>query len=237
MAKLIFDDDEYRQIQRRLDAGLAMPRRVAPLAIASQQAITITREADNTLRWSAIAAVAAVNRVGEIDSTELFTNFVSHAKLTGDLPDLIFHHLWSGLPKLERMSEAQKYNVELARRELARITNEDMANEMIVTGNDNHWLNFRLGWADEVFRAGYAYVAVGTLDVSNPFAHIIAARFKTEPTYYGTSIGYQPMGEPQLVRSEKSANFVAVYNNGINHEISVLPERYAASVLTQVKVN
>lgn len=237
MAKLIFDDEEYKQIQRRLDAGLAMPRRVAPLAVSSKSPITITREADNTLRWSAIAAVAAVNRVGEIDSTELFTNFVSHAKLTGDLPDLIFHHLWSGLPKIERMSEAQKYNVELARRELARITNEEMANEMMVVGNDNHWLNFRIGKTDEVFRAGYAYVAVGSLDVNNPFTHILTSRFKTEPAYYGTSIGYQTRGEPQLIRNQKTSDFVAVYNNGINHEISVLPERYAASVLTQVKVN
>ena len=56
-------------------------------------ALTITRQADGELRWTMIAATAVVNRVGEIDSTELFENLAAHAE-EPDVPHpyLTFYH-------------------------------------------------------------------------------------------------------------------------------------------------
>jgi len=238
MAKIVFDDEDYKRVQQRLDAGLGMPRRVSTLEIVAPKNVpmSITRNAGKTM-WTAIACVATINRVGEIDSTELFNNFVAYANTRGEYPDLIFHHLWSGLPPVSRMTESQKYNVEMARREIARLTNEPMANEMIVNGDKNHWQNFKLGKTTHVYRAGYTYVATGEFDMQNPFAQMMASQLEIEQGYWGTSIGYKPIGEPTLVRNGKTAHSVAVYNNGINHEISILPEQSAASVFTQVKSN
>lgn len=56
------------------------------------RALTVTRTADGKLRWLMIAASAVVNRVGAIDSTTLFDNFIKHSKETGQYPRLDFLH-------------------------------------------------------------------------------------------------------------------------------------------------
>lgn len=46
-------------------------------------------------RWTMIAATSVLNRVGEIDSGELFDSFIRHAEETGEYPTLDFYHLGS----------------------------------------------------------------------------------------------------------------------------------------------
>lgn len=47
-------------------------------------------------RWLSIASVATLNRVGEIDTTELFDSFIDFAKKTKIYPDLNVYHLGDG---------------------------------------------------------------------------------------------------------------------------------------------
>jgi hypothetical protein len=66
--------------------------------ITQQARFYVRRQADGRHRWLMIAATAVLNRVGEIDSTELFDSFVAHAADTGQYPRLDFYHLGSADP-------------------------------------------------------------------------------------------------------------------------------------------
>lgn len=50
----------------------------------------------NKLRWLSIASVAVLNRIGEIDSRELFDSFVDYANRTGHYPVLNVYHMGEG---------------------------------------------------------------------------------------------------------------------------------------------
>lgn len=55
--------------------------------------LRVHRTADGKMRWLAMpACTAALNRVGEIDSTKLFNDFVDHIERTGEYPELDFFH-------------------------------------------------------------------------------------------------------------------------------------------------
>lgn len=56
------------------------------------QSITIRRTADGSFRWVGISAASVLNRVGEIDSRDLFDSFVEHAEETGEYPIRQFYH-------------------------------------------------------------------------------------------------------------------------------------------------
>lgn len=58
----------------------------------------VWRQADGRYRWLNISAVAALNRVAEIDSRALFDSFIAHATETGEYPERDFFHL--GEPSL-----------------------------------------------------------------------------------------------------------------------------------------
>lgn len=53
----------------------------------------VFRQADGRWRWVSISASAVLNRVGEIDSRDLFDSFVAYAERTGDYPYRTFFHL------------------------------------------------------------------------------------------------------------------------------------------------
>jgi hypothetical protein len=53
---------------------------------------TIKRMADNRWRWFSVSASSVLNRVGEIDSRDLFDSFVTHAEETGEYPIRQFYH-------------------------------------------------------------------------------------------------------------------------------------------------
>jgi cation transport regulator ChaB len=51
------------------------------------------RQSDNgEWRWIAVSAASVLNRVGEIDSTDMFDSFVEHALETGEYPIRQFYH-------------------------------------------------------------------------------------------------------------------------------------------------
>lgn len=60
-----------------------------------QQSIRVRRQADGQYRWTMIAGTSVLNRVGEIDSADLFDSFIRHAEETGEYPTLDFYHLGS----------------------------------------------------------------------------------------------------------------------------------------------
>ena len=54
--------------------------------------ITVSRALDGRYHYTLISATPFLNRVGEIDSVELFDDFINHARSTGDYPRLDFLH-------------------------------------------------------------------------------------------------------------------------------------------------
>lgn len=58
-----------------------------------QSSWRITRQADGRYRWLGICATTVLNRVGEIDSSELFDSFVEHWQDTGECPRVDYYHM------------------------------------------------------------------------------------------------------------------------------------------------
>ena len=54
---------------------------------------TIVRQADGVYRWFSISCSAVLDRVGEIDSRELFDSFIQHFEETGEQPIRLYYHL------------------------------------------------------------------------------------------------------------------------------------------------
>lgn len=65
-----------------------------------EQSFRIRKMPDGKYRWTAIAGTTVLNRVGEIDSSELFDSFIEHAERTGDYPRLDFYHLGIENPEM-----------------------------------------------------------------------------------------------------------------------------------------
>lgn len=65
----------------------------------TQSRFSVQRQKDGTYRWLCIAGTTVLNRVGEIDSSELFDSFVARAQKTGSYPRLDFYHLGETDPK------------------------------------------------------------------------------------------------------------------------------------------
>lgn len=146
------------------------------------------RRVGNDVLLTCIACSAVLNRVGEIDSRNLFEEFIYRQKSTGIYPDFLFFH--DSSPK------------------------------------------FRLGKVIGTAIDGYNYIAVAKFDLTNRFAVNVASAIEHNPDYWGISIGYKPIGEPELLRTKTGV--VEVFNHGENHEISLLPEAVAASYFTRV---
>lgn len=65
-----------------------------------EQSFRVRRQKDGRYRWTAIAGTTVLNRVGEIDSSELFDSFIEHAERTGEYPRLDFYHLGLENPEM-----------------------------------------------------------------------------------------------------------------------------------------
>ena len=67
-------------------------------AIASRSTgISVSRAANGRYHYTLISATPFLNRVGEIDSTQLFDSFITHARTTGSYPRLDFYHYMDDL--------------------------------------------------------------------------------------------------------------------------------------------
>ncbi|NIV34673.1 MAG: hypothetical protein GWN58_36015, partial [Anaerolineae bacterium] len=89
---------------------------------------------------------------------------------------------------------------------------------------------FQIGQADFLARDGALYITSGLFD-DNPLARAVVRAVQDEPEYWGDSIGYLPVGEPDMVEVAEGVE-VPVYSDGIHREISTLPEQNAASLFT-----
>lgn len=154
-----------------------------------QSRFVIRQQPDGRYRWFSVSATAVLNRVGEIDSRDLFDSFVKHAEETGEYPIRQFFH------------------------------QGDM---------------FKTGQADFLAREGYCYITSGIYDDTPIGLAEVKAR-QANPDYWGDSIGFLPTVEPELSEITNGIN-IPVYWQGVNKEISTLPEDLAASLFTRTEV-
>lgn len=75
------------------EISLGEPIEIPLTGRAVQSRFTVVRDTQGNLRWYAIAASSVLNRVGEIDSRELFDSFIAHVQRTGEYPILSFYHM------------------------------------------------------------------------------------------------------------------------------------------------
>jgi len=153
--------------------------------------IRVHRQADGRYRFTLIAATAVLNRVGEIDSREMFANFVRRAEETGDYPVYQFYHQGDRL---------------------------------------------RIGQVDFLAVDDAAYIASGLYDdeAENRLAGAARRRAQDEADYWGNSIGFNPIGDPEMVEVADGVR-VPVFRDGVNVEISMLPEQDAAAWFTALR--
>lgn len=90
----------------------------------------------------------------------------------------------------------------------------------------------RFGQASWLGRDGYLYLAVGEFD-DTEIARIAAAKLEGDGKDWGLSIGYLPIGEPDLLEAVPGVD-IPVYTDGINREISIVLERDAAAWFTRI---
>lgn len=156
----------------------------------AERTVTVHRQADGRVRWTAVACTAILNRVGQIDSRELFDNMIRRAEESG-YPYLTLWHL--GEP-------------------------------------------FKMGQADMLARDGVVYIASGLFDEDNELAEAMVRDLEEDPAFWGDSIKFKPVGEPEMVEIAEGVH-IPVYRDGTHIELSLLPEKRAASWFTAMGVN
>lgn len=92
---------------------------------------------------------------------------------------------------------------------------------------------FITGQYDFLARAGNCYVTSGYYNDSF-LAQREIETLEREPGVWGESIGYLPLGEPEIVKIRGLG--IPVYQDGINTEISLLPRKDAASLFVRTEV-
>jgi predicted RNA-binding Zn-ribbon protein involved in translation (DUF1610 family) len=95
---------------------------------------------------------------------------------------------------------------------------------------------FKMGQADMLARDGVVYIASGLFDEDNELAEAVARDVEEEPAFWGDSIKYKPIGEPEMVEIAEGVH-IPVYRDGEHIEISLLPEKRAASWFTALGVS
>lgn len=91
--------------------------------------------------------------------------------------------------------------------------------------------NYRTGKADFVARVGNVYITSGLFDDTDIARAEIAAR-EADPDFWGESIGFDATKPPELI-DVGGGVVIPAYYEGINTEISTLPEADAAALFTR----
>lgn len=96
---------------------------------------------------------------------------------------------------------------------------------------------FEFGQFDFLAREGVVYVGSGLLDPDHPLSHAMVRAVEQEPSEWGSSIEYY-RPEHRGIEYVELGNGVSVvaYTEGLNTRISILPERAAAALFTNVCV-
>lgn len=156
-----------------------------------------------------VGGSSVLNRCGQIDSRELFDNFIKHIESTpatsaspgyGQAPEYGFYHMYD----IERSTFGE----------------------------------FRLGVVDWVGREGNLYLGSVLFD-DTPLARAAVAAIESDPEHWGNSIGFhfqEETGARELLAIAEGIT-IPVYRDGINHEWSLLPEGEAAAWFTQVALS
>lgn len=92
--------------------------------------------------------------------------------------------------------------------------------------------SLRMGQADYVARDGNVLIISGLFD-DTPLGNACADGIERDGDYWGTSIGYRPMAQPSKLRVGDIE--IDVYEDGELAELSVLPERKAAALFTNLR--
>lgn len=69
---------------------------IGPMASKEERSLLVYRDKNGKRRWLSISSVATLNRVGEIDSRQLFDSFITYARMTNKYPILNVYHLGDG---------------------------------------------------------------------------------------------------------------------------------------------
>ena len=149
----------------------------------------IRKQPDGRYRWISFSATAVLNRVGEIDSTDLFDSFVE--KFDPDKGPPVTRQLY-------HLGETA-----------------------------------RTGEVDFVLRRGNVLVASGLYD-ETPLAKAEIKARQADPDFWGDSIGYDPLDEPEMLAVGDVE--IPVYKSGVLREISTVAEHDAASWFTTMPV-
>lgn len=168
--------------------SLGEPVEIPLTGRAVQSRFSVVRDANAQLRWYAIAATSVLNRVGEIDSRELFDSFIAHAAETGEYPILSFYHL----PEQIRFGIADT----LARDENLYIASgtfddNDMARaaaEGLSADNASEWgtsIGFYVTSEPTLLRVGEVNIPVYTRGVNSEISIVL----EREAAAHFTSIG------------------------------------------------
>jgi hypothetical protein len=89
--------------------------------------------------------------------------------------------------------------------------------------------DWRVGEADFLGLDGYVAVASFLFD-ETPLGRAMVAAYEADPEYWGASISYYPIGEPEKLRAGNVE--IPVYTDGRYQAITICPERVAASPFT-----
>ena len=89
---------------------------------------------------------------------------------------------------------------------------------------------YRTGQTDYVARDGYLLITSGIYD-DNKLAELEIEARLTDPDYWGDSIEFLPVSEPEMLEVMDGVEIV-IYNDGILRSISTLPEKEAAALFT-----
>jgi hypothetical protein len=166
---------------------------VVEVSFEPQTRTTVQRTDDGKYRWLSISASSVLNRVGEIDSRQLFDSFVDHIERTGEYPVRQFYHMG------------------------------DASDEFVI------------GQCDFVARDKNLLITSGYYHDTDLARRSAEAHIKN-PEYWGESIGYKSLGYPELVDVNDAGIKIPVYKEGVLEEISMLPEKRAANLFTQTRM-
>lgn len=177
----------------------------------------IRQQEDGSHRWVSVSATAVINRVGEIDSRDLFDSFIQYA--------------------LDKGADGDKTVAIANERSIEYFPIRMFYHQGNVSENweiDDLANTFRTGQADFLARDGYCYITSGLYD-DTPLAQAEIRARQANPDYWGDSIGFWPT-KTEMTEISDGIN-IPVHRQGFNVEISTLPENEAASLFTRTEVN
>ena len=93
--------------------------------------------------------------------------------------------------------------------------------------------DFYMGTADYLARDGVVVLASIPLE-NNEISRMMIRAYEKDPEYWGASNSFYPTEEPEMWEVSEGTK-IPVYNDGIYHSITILPEKDACSLFTGIE--